>query len=206
MRGRGVFIVFEGIDGAGKTTVAKAVVDLLIKSGIDSVYTYEPYSELFTKLIREYGKRFGSVMETLLMAADRYYHIKEVIEPALHLGKTVVSDRYHFSSVAYQGARGADVKWVLQVNSFVLKPDLAIYLDVPPEVGLQRKKVSSTRIRYLEEDHEVMEDVRRIYKELVSSGDLEEVDATKDLCSVMQECVRIICERTGLLCGAAVCS
>ncbi len=205
MSKNGLFIVLEGIDGAGKTTVAKEIVRLLKKSGITSLYTYEPYTDLFTELIRKYGRELGPVMEALLMAADRYYHVKEVIEPALRSNKVVVSDRYYFSSVAYQGGRGADPSWVYLVNSFAIKPDLAIYLDIPPAVGLRRKKVSDTRIRYLEADPGVMNEVRRIYKDMVKSGALLEVNASRDLCSVLQQCVDIICEMVGLLCGTAVC-
>jgi dTMP kinase len=158
-----------------------------------------------TELIRKYGRALGAVIETLLMAADRYYHLEEVIKPALSEGKIVVSDRYFYSSIAYQGARGADIKWIKAVNYFAIKPDIAFYLDIPPEVGLSRKRNGNTRIPYLEEDVRTAEKVRAIYKQLVSEEGLIEIDASRSKCSVLRECVKEICSRKGLLCQAAVC-
>jgi dTMP kinase len=200
-----VFIVFEGIDGAGKTSIAKALVKLLDSQGFQTLYTYEPFNDEMTELIKRYGRALGAVIETLLMAADRYYHVEEVIKPALSEGKIVVSDRYFYSSIAYQGARGADIQWIKTVNYFAIKPDIAFYLDVPPEVGLSRKKNGDTRISYLEEDIRTTEKVRAIYKQLVSEEGLIEIDASRSKCSVLRECVKEICRKKGLLCQAAVC-
>jgi len=194
------FIVLEGIDGAGKTEVSKKLVSLLKEEGIPALYTYEPFTREFTEMIKNYGRRYGALMEALLMAADRYYHIQEIIKPALEAGKVVVSDRYFYSSIAYQGARGIEPSWVKLVNSFVLKPDLAIYIDVPPEVGLKRKRASSTRVPYLEKDIKVMRKVRSIYKSLVESGELFEVDGSKQFFDVIKSCVRLLCDNLGLLC------
>ncbi|MEM4697654.1 MAG: dTMP kinase, partial [Zestosphaera sp.] len=139
------FIVFEGLDGSGKTTVSLRIVEALAREGFKVLYTYEPYSEDFIKLINDYGKRLGGVMEAYLMAADRYNHVVSVITPALREGLIVVSDRYYYSSLAYQGAKGVDVEWIKTLNKFAPEPDLAIYLDVEPSVGLRRKKSSTTK-------------------------------------------------------------
>jgi len=201
LRGRAAFIVFEGIDGAGKTTIAKEIVNSLLKSKVDALYTYEPYTADLTKLLRKYGKAFGSVMETLLMAADRYYHIIEVITPALKSGKVVVSDRYYYSSLAYQGAKGVDPLWIEMVNKkFLLKPDVAIYIDVPPDLGLRRKANSPTRLKYLERDLDIIKSVRSIYKELVRRGELIEVDGTLSLDEVIRSVKEILCMEVELLC------
>ena len=200
MRGSSAFIVLEGIDGAGKTTIAKEIVNLLTAEGLKALYTYEPYTKDLTRALKKYGKALGGEMETLLMAADRYYHIKEVVRPALNSGKVVVSDRYYYSSMAYQGARGVDISWIKEVNKFVLEPDVAIYIDVPPDLGFKRKTNSSTRLEYLESDLEVIKAVRNIYKELVSSGDLIEIDGTQDLSKVIELIKKVLCRKISLLC------
>ena len=200
MRRDSAFIVLEGIDGAGKTTVAKKIVSLLTKEGIQALYTYEPYTKDLTEMLKKYGRSLGGVMETLLMAADRYYHINEVIKPALSLGKVVVSDRYYYSSMAYQGARGVEISWIKAVNKFVLKPDIAIYIDVPPDLGLKRKINSLTRLEYLEGDLGVIKDVRAIYKDLVSKGELIEIDGTLGLNDVINSIKKVLCEKLSLLC------
>ncbi|MEM0347541.1 MAG: dTMP kinase [Zestosphaera sp.] len=195
------FIVFEGLDGSGKTTVSLRIVEALAREGFKVLYTYEPYSEDFIKLINDYGKRLGGVMEAYLMAADRYNHVVSVITPALREGLIVVSDRYYYSSLAYQGAKGVDVEWIKTLNKFAPEPDLAIYLDVEPSVGLRRKKSSTTKIKYLEEDESFLHKVRTIYKELVARGLMIEVDASNDLEDVIKECARILCEKLKILCS-----
>ncbi|MEM4471168.1 MAG: dTMP kinase [Zestosphaera sp.] len=195
------FIVFEGLDGSGKTTVSLRIVEALAREGFKVLYTYEPYSEDFIKLINDYGKRLGGVMEAYLMAADRYNHVVSVITPALREGLIVVSDRYYYSSLAYQGAKGVNVEWIKTLNKFAPEPDLAIYLDVEPSVGLRRKKSSTTKIKYLEEDESFLHKVRTIYKELVTRGLMIEVDASNDLEDVIKECARILCEKLKILCS-----
>lgn len=192
--------MFEGLDGSGKTTVSLRIVDALMREGFGVLYTYEPYSEDFINLINNYGKRLGGVMEAYLMAADRYNHVVSVIVPALREGLVVVSDRYYYSSLAYQGAKNVDVEWIKTLNRFAPEPDLAIYLDIEPSVGLQRKQSSTTKIKYLEEDESFLYKVRAIYKELVTKGLMIEVDASNDLENVVGECTRILCEKLKILC------
>ncbi|MEM4829516.1 MAG: dTMP kinase [Zestosphaera sp.] len=196
-----LFYSFEGLDGSGKTTVSLRIVEALAREGFKVLYTYEPYSEDFIKLINDYGKRLGGVMEAYLMAADRYNHVVSVITPALREGLIVVSDRYYYSSLAYQGAKGVNVEWIKTLNKFAPEPDLAIYLDVEPSVGLRRKKSSTTKIKYLEEDESFLHKVRTIYKELVARGLMIEVDASNDLEDVIKECARILCEKLKILCS-----
>lgn len=194
------FIVLEGLDGSGKTSVSMRLVELLEAQGFKALYTYEPYSEDFVKLINEYGRRLGGVMEAFLMAADRYNHVVSVIEPALREGRVVVSDRYYYSSIAYQGAKGVNINWIKTLNTFAPEPSLTIYLDVEPETGLARKKASTTKVKYLEEDTSFLQEVRRIYKEMSAGGLMIEVDASRSLGEVISKCKDIICARLGLLC------
>jgi dTMP kinase len=106
---RGVFICVEGLDGCGKTTQAKLLVKKLQKS-YKAVYTAEPSRGKIGVFIRKrclYGeKRLSSVAEALLFAADRVEHVENEILPAVGKGQLVVSDRYVYSSLAYQGAGG----------------------------------------------------------------------------------------------------
>jgi len=195
---RGKLIVIEGIDGAGKTTIAKYVVDLMISKGIKAIYTREPYDSQIIKLLESKGKELGAVMEALLLAADRYLHIHEVIRPHLEAGYYVICDRYHYSSLAYQGARGADVNWIKTINFFVIKPDISIYLDVSPEVGLSRlSKDLKRRLRYLE-DIELLQKVRSNYLKLVKSKELLYVNAERPLDEVKINVVNIIKNKLGV--------
>ena len=189
---RTLFIVLEGIDGSGKTTIAKFLVEWLNSIGLKAIYTYEPYDEKIVKIIESKGRELGAIMEVLLLAADRYYHITKVIKPYLNMGYFVVCDRYYYSTLAYQGARGANLDWIRTVNYFVIKPDLAIYLDVEPKVGIERvRRVSRGKMRYLE-DINLLNRVRELYLKLVSEGELIYVDARKDLDEVKKDVMEIV--------------
>jgi len=178
---RGVFISIEGCDGAGKTTHARRLRDSLVKHGFDAIYTTEPSTSKIGKFIRlnvsRAKKQLPVEVEALLFAADRLEHIKNVIEPALRRGKIVISDRYVHSSLAYQGARLADLDWLMKINAFTLKPDLGIYLDVPPKIGLRRK----LKERTVFENLKLQRRVRRIYLKFVKKGELTLIDASGDI-------------------------
>ncbi|MEM1982606.1 MAG: dTMP kinase [Sulfolobales archaeon] len=190
----GVLIVVEGIDGAGKTSVSGEVVSRLSNLGFKTVYTYEPYTPFITEVINEYWDEIDPIVLTLLMAADRYYHINRVILPHLRSGHIVISDRYYYSSIAYQGAQGVDTQWIAEVNKFVIKPKLAIYLDVDPEVGLTRKKVSNTRVKSIEANIEMIRKARSIYLDLISRGELVLVNARDELSRVVDEVMKHVLE------------
>lgn len=183
----GILIVIEGVDGAGKTSVSKEVTRRLKDLGFKAVYTYEPYTQFIVNIVNEYWSEIDPTVQTLLMAADRYYHISKVILPYMRSGHVVISDRYYYSSLAYQGAQGVDLQWILDVNKFVVKPKLAIYLDVDPEVGLKRKESSTTRVRSIEADLELVKRARKIYLDLVSHGELLLIDGRLDLRRVVDE-------------------
>jgi len=200
VRDKGKLIVLEGIDGAGKTTVAKALVDELKRKGFNALYTYEPFDKELISILNKKGSALGGIFEALIMAADRYSHIECLVKPALRDGMIVIMDRYYYSSLAYQGAHGVPLEWIRTLNSFALQPDLAIYLDVPEEVGLQRKRSSTTRIPYLESSKDFTKKVREIYLDLVRNGELILVDGTQNLNRVLLECKRLLCLKLGLLC------
>ena len=190
---RGVFICIEGLDASGKTTQARRLVENLQKMGFDVVYTAEPtYSEI-GKYIRRYvlkrKKRVPSVVEALLFALDRVNHVEKRIKPALRDGKIVVSDRYVFSSLAYQGAAGLDLRWIEEINKFALLPDLAIYIDVPPEVVARRIR---KRWKSVMETLQNQQRVRDIYMKLVESGKLTRVNGNRPKNEVSGDILKIV--------------
>jgi len=142
-----LFIVFEGIEGSGKSTQARLLSEYLTYCGIPCILTREPGGTPTGEEIREillHGCDIPAETELLLMCAARASHVREVIRPALEAGSVVVSDRYELSTFAYQGAgRGLDADGVRRVNRVAtggLEPDLTIVVDVPWEVGAARRR------------------------------------------------------------------
>ena len=194
MRRKGTLIAIEGLDGSGKTTISKAIVKWLSNIGLDAMYTAEPSTSPIGELIRSkiiLGEfRKDARIEALLFAADRLWHVLYEIKPLLEKGKIVVTDRYYFSSIAYQGALGIDLEWIKILNRFVVKPDLAIYIDVTPEEALARKKKEGLKILF--ENLEYLRRVRQIYLDMVNSGELYLVDGMKKLEGVLSDVKSII--------------
>jgi dTMP kinase len=137
----GLFIVFEGIDGTGKSTQVHLLADKLRQLGYAVVATREPTDGPYGQRIRELFVDRGAVSreeELALFIADRDQHVKEVIAPALEDGCVVISDRYYLSTVAYQGANGMDPQYILQKNENFPVPDMAIILEIEPAQGIKR--------------------------------------------------------------------
>ncbi len=162
----GIFISFEGPDGAGKTTALKTLMPLLqAKTNTEIVLSREPggspISEKIRKIILDiHDEEMDPRTEALLYAAARRQHLIDVILPTLAEGKVMLSDRFVDSSIAYQGGgREIGTDAVAEINDFAIDghlPDLTIYFDVSPEVGLSRIK----------KDHEGAMD--RLEKEAIS--------------------------------------
>ena len=145
--GVGLFIAFEGGEGAGKSTQVALLEAELSAAGHEVVVTFEPGDTAVGKRLRAIllGHETGTLApqtEALLYAADRAEHVAAVIRPALDRGCIVITDRYVDSSLAYQGAgRELTVEEVANLSSWAtegLTPDLTVLLDVDPEVGLRR--------------------------------------------------------------------
>ncbi len=143
----GAFVVFEGGDGAGKSTQCRLLADALVAQGREVVRTREPGGTPIGEAIREVLLGAGSHemtdrAEALLFAAARAQHAAELIRPAVACGAVVISDRYLDSSVAYQGAgRGLGEDQIAELSVWAterLVPDLTVLLDVAPGVGLGR--------------------------------------------------------------------
>lgn len=143
----GLFITLEGPEGAGKTTIIERMARDLAADGIEALTTREPGGIEIAEKIRTIilDKRHTMMdprTEALLYAAARRQHLMEKVLPALQTGKIVLCDRFIDSSLAYQGyARGLGINEVLAINEFAIQgamPDLTLYFDIEPEIGLKR--------------------------------------------------------------------
>jgi len=192
MAKRGTFICIEGIDASGKTTQARRLVRNLRRKGIDAVYTTEPSSGKVGRLIKRHvldrKRRVPIAVEALLFAADRVDHVETEIKPALKSGKVVVCDRYVYSTLAYQGAADLHLKWIELINRFALVPDLALFLDVPPDIVVKRLK----RKRSVMETPLNQQRVREVYMRMVRDGRLILVDGNKSVSAVSSDILRIV--------------
>lgn len=141
MAKRGFFIAIEGIDGTGKTTLAKSVYDALQKENIQTVLSKEPTNGPYGTKLRESQKtgRLPLEEELKLFVDDRREHVNKLIKPALRSGKVVILDRYIYSTMAYQGARGASLKEIRMAHQdFLIEPDLLVILDLPVKTAIDR--------------------------------------------------------------------
>src|SRR5262249_29943843 len=133
--------VFEGIDGAGKTTQAGLLERALVESGVAVVRTKEPTNGPWGQRLRASAAtgRMSPDEELNAFLEDRREHVGTLIEPALGAGKVVIVDRYYFSTAAYQGARGRDPAELIRINeSFAPKPDLLVILEIAAATGIAR--------------------------------------------------------------------
>ncbi|MBW2466205.1 MAG: dTMP kinase [Deltaproteobacteria bacterium] len=137
----GLFVVFEGIDGTGKSTQLHLLAEKLKEHGFAVVSTREPTNGPYGKRIRELFVNRETVTheeELELFIADREQHVKEVIAPALADGCVVVCDRYYLSTIAYQGVNGIDPELIMEKNKDFPVPDLAVILEIDPVQSLYR--------------------------------------------------------------------
>jgi dTMP kinase len=183
---KGVFIVIEGLDGSGKTTQAKILVEKLQKS-YSSVFTTEPSNGKTGTYIRNsclYEQtRLPTEAEALLFAADRIEHCKNEVKPALDAGKIVVCDRYIYSSLAYQGSADLSLDWIKTINARALQPDFCVFIDVAPEKVIERLQ----RKKSVMETLETQQKVREVYLKFVEKGELVRVDGDKPIEAVSEE-------------------
>jgi len=168
-----MFIAVEGIDGSGKSTTIKELKKYLEKKGHQVVHTAEPTDLPIGKLIRDELKNSkGSaplVHEklALMFACDRLDHLQKRVWPALKEKKTVITDRYFFSSVAYQSTN-VSYEWIKGVNRFAMLPDILVFIDVSIEKALERiKKFRTNTELYETKDYltEIDNNYRRIIED-----------------------------------------
>jgi len=176
----GLFIVIEGIDGAGTTTQARLLHEALRARGLPVHTTREPSDGPVGMLLRQFLTNrvvvpgmHGSHPPSwrtmaLLFAADRQDHLEAEVLPNLMEGVSVISDRYDYSSVAYQSAGNDEpevAEWVQKLNQFARRPDLAIVIDVDPEVASNRRRERSSVVDLYEED-ELQAKLAEVYRNL----------------------------------------
>ncbi len=138
-----MFIVFEGIDGTGKSTQLKMLSTALEELGHSVTTSFEPTNGTYGSLVRKSATRpegrYPLSEEFDLLLKDRAEHVDTLINPTLQRGEIVILDRYYYSTMAYQGASGMDPEFILAENQkFAPEPDLVIVLTLPVEVSLQR--------------------------------------------------------------------
>jgi dTMP kinase len=182
MATRGVLLALEGVDGCGKSTQAGLLATALRERGLEVVLTGEPTDGPLGRQIREYFQgptRHLSAKEELnLFMADRREHGEEVINPALAEGRIVITDRYYYSSVAYQGALGLDPDRILAQNEVMaVRPDLAVILTLPVATALARLSSAPRRARQVSEEPAYLERVAIIYASL-KGPELRHLDAS----------------------------
>ena len=170
----GKFITFEGIDGCGKSTQARLLLEHMNNSGVETILVREPGGTNISESIREIllhsssSGQMGDRTESLLMTASRAQLTQEVIIPNMDQGKFVIADRYSDSTLAYQGGgRNLDIEWLIELNNyatFTLLPDITFFVDIRPEEALRRLDNDKDRIEG--EGIEFQTRVRKTYHEL----------------------------------------
>lgn len=203
---RGFFISFEGPDGAGKSTVlAEVLKQIGPKLKTQYLVTREPGGSKIAEKIRKIildpeNIKMSDRTEALLYAAARSQHVEEIIKPALDEGKLVISDRFVDSSLAYQGAgRNLGIKEVKEINNFAtggLEPDLTLFFDLDPEIGLARieklrpgheDRLEQEKLAFHEKVYEGYQKVNKLYSDRIVV-----IDASKPFEEVVEATVSTI--------------
>ena len=198
---RSNYIVIEGLEGAGKTTARDVVVETLRELGInDLLFTREPGGTVLAEKLRSLVLDIKSVgdevitdkAEVLMFYAARVQLVDSVIKPALAKGQWVIGDRHDLSTQAYHGGgRGIDRQMLATLRDAVLgnfRPNLTIYLDVTPEVGLKRARARGDLDRIEQESLNFFNRTRARYLELAAADDsIITIDATQSLEKVMSD-------------------
>ncbi len=193
----GNFLVIEGLEGAGKTTATEAIKAVLTRNNIKFISTREPggtplAEQLRTLVKTTHEETLTSETELLLMYASRVQLVENVIKPALAQGIWVIGDRHDLSSQAYQGGgRQLDRHLMSTIKQAVLKdfkPDLTLYMDIEPELGMARVAKRGEFDRIELEDMSFFHRVRQRYLELAHQDDsIKIIDASQSIADVTTE-------------------
>ncbi|MBR3381290.1 MAG: dTMP kinase [Bacillus sp. (in: Bacteria)] len=201
----GMFITFEGPEGAGKTTVIRKVYEEMERQGYAVMATREPggidiAEQIREVILNEKNTKMDAKTEALLYAAARRQHLAEKVEPALKRGETVLCDRFVDSSLAYQGyARGLGIEEVKSINDFAIDgmmPQMTIYFSITPEEGLKRIDANQGREknRLDMETLNFHQMVREGYEQLIAQSPerFRVVDASQPVQDVFNEVFQLI--------------
>ncbi len=197
----GTLLVFEGLDGSGKTTQVDRVVASLEFASRDVVRTREPTGGLHGQRIRAMaasGEVVSPEEELRWFEEDRREHVNAVIRPALEAGRLVVSDRYFLSSVAYQGARGLDSDAILRRSEAAFPlPDLAVILEIDPALALDRVAARGGTAEPAFERRDFLERVAEIFHS-IDRDYVERIDARPGPEAVHEALTKLLGRRLGL--------
>lgn len=187
---KGIFIVFEGLDGAGKSIQISMLRNWLKARRINPLLTKEPTDNITGNVLKLTLRmeKLAPQTDALLFAADRAEHIDKVIKENLKKGKVIIQERYVYANLAYQTAQGVSERFVKNINDFAIKPDLIFLLDVPPETALQRNwNVLYFTPGKFEKSVKFNEKVRKKYLELAKKYSMHVIDATRPQEEVFEE-------------------
>jgi dTMP kinase len=185
----GLLVVFEGIDGAGKSTQIRRLSLLCEALGLECVSSREPTYGQYGKQLRDSAAhgRLSRIEEHRLLLLDRREHIDTLIAPALTRSAVVLLDRYYYSSIAYQAGPELSGEQIRADNeAFVLSPDLLLILDLPPETGLARIGARGDKPNAFEA-LATLQHCREIYQSFTTLPQARVIDATAELDQVTAE-------------------
>lgn len=186
---RGILIVIEGIDGSGKSTQADMLLQKLKERCFDAVYFREPSDSKFGREIKRKSLHPDSLspeQELEFFQKDRKENVKRNLKPSLEKNKVVILDRYYFSTIAYQGAKGIDRERIRKMNEkFAVQPDLVFILDIDPVEGLKRIENRKKKDRLFERE-DYLAKVRDIFKSLKGERFIH-IDADKSAEKISKE-------------------
>lgn len=191
---KGLLIVFEGIDGTGKSTQLRLLAEELKKRGIPVLTTREPTNGPFGQKIRKlYLDRNNCTPaeELDLFLEDRRQHVREVLNPALAEGQVVLCDRYYLSTAAYQGANGFDVAEIIEKNRFAPPPDLALLFQAPPDLSISR--ITQDRGDILN-DFEKAENLARVSEifNTLNHPSIRKINAARSISAIRDEILTLV--------------
>jgi len=191
----GVLVNLEGIDGCGKSTQSKLLLEKLEGEGEKVIILKEPTRRPHGQKLWDvlHGKRKATNEEILeLFVLDRIQHVEEKIQPALDDGTVILMDRYYYSSMAYQVAGGIDVEEIREKHVFAPKPDVVLIFDLPVSIALERVKGHSNADEFEKEEH--LEKVREAYLDLGNDPLVRIVDATGTPEEIFENVWRLVSE------------
>ena len=190
---KGKLIVIEGIDGSGKSTCAKNLTEKLNSINIKTIYTFEPtHSHYGAKLIEGMlSEDLDAEEELLLFVKDRKEHIEYMIKPALKEGYFIILDRYFYSSIAYQGAKGIDINRIINMHKdFIIKPDIVFIFHLPIDIALNRI-ISKRGIADRFENETYLKKVDKIFHSF-NEPFIYHIDTDKDIKIINDELFNIL--------------
>ena len=190
---KGKLIVIEGSDGSGKSTCAKNLAEKLNSINIKTIYTFEPTHSHYGAKLRDgmLSEDLDAEEELLLFVKDRKEHIEYMIKPALEEGYFIILDRYFYSSIAYQGAKGIDINRIINMHKdFIIKPDIVFIFHLPIDIALNRI-ISKRGIADRFENETYLKKVDKIFHSFNESF-IHHIDTDKDIKIINDELFNIL--------------